>query len=129
MKILFTQQISEHPSNVGVSRYVDVMLPVIDGFAEKMDIVFQIRHVMGGSTTPFITRLTEVIDNSRTMWKRDGNFEPIPNPDYDEELGNEPYLSEPAFNLITDVIFNSGVPLSSIIGNYILEMDSDGKFN
>lgn len=133
MKILFTQQISNHPNNSDVTRFVDVTLGLIDGNAEKLDIIFQVRHYQGENPKPFIKAITEVIDNNRTMHVRDENFQYIENEGWElNEDGDNiegQYLKQPAFDYIIGLLFNSNVPMQFILGGHIAEMVVDGKFD
>lgn len=131
MKVLFSQQISNHPNNPLVTRHVDLMATYINGFHDDFEIHFKVREYNGENPIPYERPVIEKINNNRTMLVRDENFEPIPNPGYDEETmdESEEFLTAPAFDYLTEVLFTSPQALSIVVGAHIAEMDVDGKFN
>lgn len=77
------------------------------------------------------------IDNNERILVRDEDFNPILNSTYEELKNQEEYilnetekfLTEPAFDYVSNIILNIPAKLNDILKNYILEQDNDGRFD
>ena len=130
MKTLHKTEIGTHPILEDVQRAVRIMRFNMDGYSEFMEFNYEIDLT---KTETLVLTQKEVkpwvISNSNTMFIRDEEFNKIPNPDYDEELGNEQYLKMPAFDYVWDLMMVKNIPLANLMTMYILEEAEDGFFD
>lgn len=130
MKTLHKTEIGAHPILEDVQRAVRVMRFNMDGYSEFMEFNYEIDLT---KTETLVLTQKEVkpwvISNSTTMFIRDEEFNKVPNPDYDAELGNEQYLKMPSFDYVWDLMMIKNIPLANLMTMYILEEAADGLFN
>lgn len=133
---LILKDLGEHPVVSGVTVSLDLRGLSLDLDREALNLPYRLRYYKDGvEITEKFTNLVPnwEIRNNHLMMVRDQNFEPIPNPDYVEQVdeeGNitnkeEMYLREPAFDYMARIIY---MLLGEMVKRYIEEEHADKKF-
>lgn len=134
------QKISNSPVFETIEREIQIAGIVLNFDLQLLDLYYTISYFKDGENVSQLFK-KEVpewhIDNQQTILVRDENFNPVANPDYVErkdESGNvinsqEKFLTEPAFDYVSNIMLNTPMNLSDILRNYILEEDNSGRFN
>ena len=130
MKTLHRTEIGAHPILEDVQKAVRIMRFNMDGYSEFIEFNYEI-DLLKAETLVLTQKEVKpwIISNSTTMFIRDEEFNKIPNPDYDEELGNEQYLKMPSFDYVWDLMMVKNIPLANLMTMYILEEAADGFFD
>lgn len=130
MKTLHTTKIHNDIILTDVEQHVNILRFNIDGYQETIEINYNIDFFKDGiKLALFRQPKLWVISNNETMFIRDAEFNKVPNPDYDEELGNEQYLKMPSFDYVMQLMMVYKVDLATIMTSYILEEAQDGRFD
>lgn len=123
--------IVESPNLVGIVRKAQELYHLIDHRHKSLDLCIEVKHFKDGIDLGLNKEFNLKVDNNMTMFVRDENFEYIPNPDYDSEseILQEEFLKMPAFDYISNLIYNSNLSLMTVLGGYIKEEAVDGRFD
>jgi len=135
-----TQKISNSKIFPDVERTIQIGGVALNFNAKILDIYYRILYTKNDDNISqmFTQQVPDWhIDNAQFIIVRDENFNPIPNPEFVEQIHeegnvsneNERFLKTPAFDYLANIITNSSMPLDAILRNYILEEDLDGRFN
>lgn len=134
------QKISNSPVFETIEREIQIAGIVLNFDLQTLDLYYTISYFKEGENVSQLFK-KEVpewhIDNQQTILVRNENFNPVVNPDYVEhkdENGNvinskEKFLTEPAFDYVSNIMLSTPMNLSDILRNYILEEDNSGRFN
>ena len=133
---LILKDLGEHPIFEGVSVKIDLRGLLLNLDTEVLELPYILRYFKDG--VEITDRFTKIVPhweirNSHLMMVRDENFQPIPNPDYEEQLdeeGNvinaeEMFIREPAFNYMANIF---KLLMGDMLKGYIAEEHQDGKF-
>ncbi|MDQ8012157.1 MAG: hypothetical protein REI96_06905 [Flavobacterium nitrogenifigens] len=137
---MLQQKISNNTQFKEVERTIQIAGIALNFDAQLLDIYYRINYFKNSTdlSQMFSRQVPEWhIDNNQRILVRDENFNPIPNPEYKEQKdqeGNilndtEKFLTEPAFDYVSNIMLNTPAKLSDILRNYIIEQDNDGRFN
>lgn len=130
MKTLHTTQIHNDIVLTEVEQHVNILRFNIDGYQESIEINYGIDFFKDGIKLALFRQPKPwVISNINTIFIRDAEFNKVPNPDYDAELGNEEFLKMPAFDYVMQLMMVYKVDLATIMTSYILEEAQDGFFD
>ena len=138
--MLLSQQISNSPKLKELNRTINIVGININSDISTFNIYYHITYTMNGQDVSNMFNVQVPnwhIDNSQLRYRRDENFKPIPNPNFKEKIyensivinENERYIMMPAFDYIKTLILDMNLPLKTIIAEYIVEEDKEGRFN
>lgn len=133
---LILEDLGNHPEFEGVTVQLDLRGLFLNLDAQVLDLPYKLRYFKNGiDISEKITKIVPHWDvrNTQLMKVRDENFQPIPNPDYIEELdddGNvintdDAFIRQPAFTYMATVIYSL---LGNMVRQYIAEKHADGEF-
>lgn len=137
---MLQQKISNNSLFTDVQRTIQIAGMSLNFDAKSLDIYYRIKYSKDDKelNQMFTEQVPEWhIDNNQRILVRDENFNPIPNKAYEEQKdqnGNilnesEKFLTESAFDYVSNIMLNTPAKLSDILRNYIFEQDNDGRFN
>lgn len=133
---LIIEDLGSHPDFEGVTVQLDLRGLFLNLDAQVLDLPYKLRYFKNGiDISEKITKIVPHWDvrNTQLMKVRDENFQPIPNPDYIEELdddGNvinadDAFIRQPAFTYMATIIY---ALLGDMVRQYIAEKHADGEF-
>ena len=137
---MLQQKISNNLHFTEVERTIQIAGISLNFDVQSLDIYYRINYFKNNENLSqmFSQQTPEWhIDNNQRILVRDENFNPIPNSLYEErkdQEGNllnetEKFITEPAFDYVSNIMLNTPAKLSDILRNYIIEQDNDGRFN
>lgn len=124
-------EIVENHNLPNVIRKAEELWHLVDHKHKSLDLCIEIKHYSNGIDLGLNKQFNLKVDNNSTMLVRDENFQPIPNPDYDTEaeIPQEQFLKQPAFDCVSNLMYNSNLSLMVVLGAYIQEEAVDGRFD
>ena len=133
---LILEDLGEHPIFEGVRVKIDIRGLLLNLDTEVLELPYTLRYFKDGvEVTDRFTKLVPnwEIRNSHLIMVRDENFQPIPNPDYEETKdkdGNvtnaeEKFIRQPAFDYMANIF---KLLMGDMLKGYIHEEHQDGKF-
>lgn len=130
---LVEKQISNHPI-LGLKRKVQVIGFNVDDDSKTVSFYHRIKHYSkeDDEVNILIPNKTWQVDNTYLATVRDEQFQPVSNPNYDEEIeGSEPYQMMPAYDYFKQLTFDNPQPvsISFLLNYYIQDNDSKGFFD
>ncbi|WP_343697123.1 hypothetical protein [Flavobacterium sp.] len=137
---MLQQKISNNSLFANVERTIQIAGLSINFDSKLLDIYYRINYLKNNENiSHMFSQNTPLwhIDNEQRILVRDENFEPILNPEFQEqknEFGNiinenERFLTEPAFDYVSNIMLNTPMMLSDILKKYITEQDNDKRFD
>ena len=133
-KLWLTQQINSDPLFPNITRKINVRNARLEAQYEQICIDAYITYYDSNNndiTSKFTSEVGDwILNNSKTTTVRDGDGNPIPNPEYDEVTNPtvDQFLKLPSFDYFFNLITVERADLISLLSSYIYFNDNDGDF-